>query len=236
MSKKRYKVAKPIQPSYKAQMAYNKAINSFIDAIERDIAKESKKLNDGIFDIVGSILNKIIYFVDKDSWIEKTIDKFLKTADNYHNKKFKEGLELIGFDEIHSPDVEKLLESFRDKNIALIKSIPKKMHDRVKEKLYDAYKNDKNLLEILEKEFGVSKNRAKLIARDQSAKLNSSLNQIRAIANGSIYYIWNTSKDERVRDEHGKLDGKKFRWSEGSKCCGHPSDDVGCRCLGRATY
>ena len=53
-------------------------------------------------------------------------------------------------------------------------------------------------------------------------------------------YIWSTTGDERVRDSHRELNGKKFRWdtppenSDGRAC--HPGEDYQCRCIGRPVF
>jgi SPP1 gp7 family putative phage head morphogenesis protein len=61
-------------------------------------------------------------------------------------------------------------------------------------------------------EFGLSKSRADLIARDQTLKLNSQLSQARATSVGVSTYTWVTSRDERVRSGHAALHGKVFRY------------------------
>ena len=73
--------------------------------------------------------------------------------------------------------------------------------------------------------------RAKLIARDQSSKLNSALNQQRQQNFGVEEYVWRTSGDERVRDNHRSKNGKTFRWDDPPKDTGHPGQDVQCRCV-----
>lgn len=43
----------------------------------------------------------------------------------------------------------------------------------------------------------------------------------------STRYIWKTTRDQRVRDEHGKRNNKTYNWKVGLK----PGEDYGCRCL-----
>lgn len=82
-----------------------------------------------------------------------------------------------------------------------------------------------------------SENRARLIARDQTAKLNADINQVRQQALGITEYRWVTSKDDRVRPTHEANDGKIFRWDAkpGEKgypnVTGHPGKDIQCRCI-----
>ena len=230
------RIAKPILPPYKAQKSYEKELIEFIEEIEKQTHKNLKKYYDSLDNI---LLSFILGKAKQTPIFERIALSFISIINKTHKKKFKKGLEIIGFEEIIEPNIQIALDTARDVNVALIKSIPEKLHENLSEKLKDYFENseDKNLQEIIQHEFDVSKSRAKLIARDQTAKINKTLSQQRSEANGSIEYIWKTSKDERVREEHKKLDGKRFKWrSKGSACCGHPSDDVNCRCTARAVY
>jgi len=81
------------------------------------------------------------------------------------------------------------------------------------------------------------KGRAKLIARDQTAKLNADLNQTRQEALGIEEYRWVTAKDDRVRPTHAANEGKIFRWDARPgqpgypNATGHPGKDIQCRCI-----
>jgi SPP1 gp7 family putative phage head morphogenesis protein len=74
-----------------------------------------------------------------------------------------------------------------------------------------------------------TKNRTKLIARDQVSKLNGQLSQVRQTSIGVEEYIWRTSRDERVRPSHRRNEGKRFKWNEPPPT-GHPGTAVQCRC------
>ena len=103
---------------------------------------------------------------------------------------------------------------------------------------------------------GISYRRARIIARDQTAKLNSALTQGRMADAGIETYIWSTSEDERVRGNptglypkalpsHYVMNGKVCRWDDPTvwlengewvKRAGdapylHPGMDIMCRCV-----
>lgn len=84
--------------------------------------------------------------------------------------------------------------------------------------------------------FGVTQRRAALIATDQVGKLNGELNQLRQQTLGIRRYRWSTSRDERVRPGHARLDGTIQRWDsppvvdERTGERGHPGQPVRCRC------
>ena len=53
----------------------------------------------------------------------------------------------------------------------------------------------------------LSRNRARLIARTESAKASAALTEARADNLGLHWYLWRTSEDQRVRKSHRNLDG-----------------------------
>ena len=118
-------------------------------------------------------------------------------------------------------------------NIELITSIPEQYF----EKLGDAVGKNmergmrfEDLAKEIERIGDVTESRAKLIARDQTSKLNGAMTQIRQMSLGIERYVWQTSGDERVRDAHADLDGREFRWSD-PPAEGHPGEAVNCRCV-----
>lgn len=82
---------------------------------------------------------------------------------------------------------------------------------------------------LIQERFGVSESRADLIARDQTLKLNAQMtreNYKRANVNK---YVWTTTRDERVREEHAELDGQVFSFDDPPEP-GNPGEDFQCRC------
>jgi SPP1 gp7 family putative phage head morphogenesis protein len=126
-------------------------------------------------------------------------------------------------------------------NVELIKSIPEQYLERVRETVTNGWSQGlrwEALVEQIQHDGDVTESRAELIARDQVAKMNSSFNQERQQQVGIEKYEWSTSQDERVREEHAKVDGMVFRWDEpgpvpsvvdGAPC--HAGFDIACRCV-----
>lgn len=79
--------------------------------------------------------------------------------------------------------------------------------------------------------FEISQRRAETIARTELSTLNSQITERRQTAVGIDSFKWVTSKDERVRDEHRKLEGKVFKWAVGHPREGHPGRRPNCRCV-----
>jgi SPP1 gp7 family putative phage head morphogenesis protein len=118
-------------------------------------------------------------------------------------------------------------------NIDLITSIPEQYF----EKLGDAVGKNmergmrfEDLAKEIERIGDVTESRAKLIARDQTSKMNGAFNKARQTSLGIDRYVWQTSSDERVRPEHDSNNGEIFRWDR-PPATGHPGHDVNCRCV-----
>lgn len=135
---------------------------------------------------------------------------------------------------IDQPWLKDQLTLFATQNAQLITSIPNEELLRVSgavERGLQEGASIKTITEDIEKSFGITRRRAKTIARDQTTKLNASLTKLRQQELGVDEYEWQTSGDERVRESHKKNDGKIFRWDSPPAATGHPGTDVNCRCV-----
>jgi len=141
-------------------------------------------------------------------------------------------------------------QSWAEENYKLIKKLSEDYIAQVNRQTELAVTNGwsvKQLMnEIRSSNEKITKNRARLIARDQIGKLNGKTTQARMEAVGLDLYEWSTSQDERVRDSHECLEGKICRWDDptvysddggktwkdrpGSWCQLHPGYDIQCRC------
>lgn len=132
---------------------------------------------------------------------------------------------------------QKMLEKWISDNVDLIKTIPRDSLGRMKEMVYSDYMNGRtttNIVKGLQQQYGIDKRHARLIARDQTAKLNAEITQSQQRDAGVDKYKWSTVGDGRVRDSHDALDGEIFSWDDppetddGRRC--HPGEDYQCRC------
>lgn len=151
----------------------------------------------------------------------------------------------------------------------LIKTIPNEHLGKVARAVADNFSGrplpeNRSLLQQIQHIGGVSEKRAKLIARDQTAKMAGALNRVRQQSIGVDEYIWRTVKDRRVVGKPGGLypkgskghgnhyimEGVHCKWGDPtvySKDNGktwkkrtaempknHPKDDIQCRCHSEA--
>jgi SPP1 gp7 family putative phage head morphogenesis protein len=91
---------------------------------------------------------------------------------------------------------------------------------------------------------GATREKASVIARDQTAKLMSDMARARQEDAGITHYVWRTAGDNRVVGRPGGLypkgsrlhgnhwdrDGKVYRWNQPPED-GHPGKAILCRCV-----
>lgn len=187
--------------------------------------------------------------VFSDEKLVKPLTRYAKQVENTNLKKQLTGLGPT----LHSPRLETTKDIYLSNNVRLIKTIPDIELGKVQE-LFAAPENVgrtvSELAEMLEELFNISGNRASLIARDQTLKLNGQITKERQRSAGISGYIWTTSHDERVRGDpggmwpvgpkgggdHFRLDGTTQSWDlppivdDRTGRTAHPGEDYQCRC------
>lgn len=157
-------------------------------------------------------------------WIKAVHDTLgIDLADNYYTGEL----------------FRQLMEQWVDENVGLIVTIPQDTLGDMRRIVLEGYRNGmptKSLVKEIQKAYNISLRHARLIARDQTAKLNSQICRKQQEDAGVTEYIWSTSEDERVRASHRRLNKKRFKWSDppivdekkGRRC--NPGEDYQCRC------
>ena len=187
--------------------------------------------------------------------IARTVDKFNKKE----LQAFKEIAIGAAFAE-DEPWVKNVIDSWSREQVTLITKASQDMLDTVARRIREGVKAGKSARQVtamINADLpGISYRRARIIARDQTAKLNSELTQGRMADAGIETYIWSTSDDERVRGNptglypkalpsHYAMNGKVCRWDdptvwlengEWGKRAGdapyfHPGMAIMCRCV-----
>lgn len=148
-----------------------------------------------------------------------------------------------------------LLMNYVDENVRLIKGVDDTKADRIMSIVMNAIQQgqSKNSIKSQLKDVVARTNNGyKFIARDQSAKLYSSITEVRAKANNWEFYEWEDSNDIKVRTiensggykDHAHLDGKIYRFSEPPRTTykgkgpffHNPGFDYGCRCVAKILF
>ncbi len=144
------------------------------------------------------------------------------------------GVEIAPF--IRMEDIRPKLDDAIRVNVSLISNINSQTKERVQQVIFNGLaqrKTQREIVKELSAAMGITQRRARRIARDQSAKLNSVLTQYRNEQLSIESYIWRTRRDDRVRHSHEIREGRRFLWSK-PPFDGHPSFPVGCRCTAQS--
>ena len=171
--------------------------------------------------------------------------KFVREAATANEKNFKRDVGIDVFTGNQSlQDAAQLAIS---NNVALIKSIPAQYLTQVESIVLTnvrAGNRPSAITSLLVDQFGVTERRAKMIARDQTSKVNGDLTAKRQQESGFDYFEWDDSDDERVRKRHSDIAEKVTVYGKGVYSWSSPplsdkgvpiipGQDFQCRCIAR---
>jgi SPP1 gp7 family putative phage head morphogenesis protein len=132
---------------------------------------------------------------------------------------------------LNEPWLAEEADRWTGENVKLIKSIPADALDDLAARINAGVRQGKRHEELakeIEARHDVTKRRAALIARDQTAKWYSDLNRHRQKELGVDSYIHTTMNDNRVCEICDPLDGQTFEWAnppaQGTPGNCHPDD------------
>jgi len=193
-----------------------------IDAEETDLEKLIKIAEQNLKETLDP--SRLKPFLERataraETWVSGQLAKQTKAA---------VGVDIIG----SNPYQMKRAEAFVQANVQLIKGITEGTTQRLNNTLMRAVQNGSNYQDLakdLQKDFSFTEDKAKFIARDQMGKLYGQVNADQQKGLGIKQFIWRTSGDERVRDEHKALDGITFSYDD-LPDEGLPGDPILCRC------
>lgn len=242
--KKGGKVHPPKSPEVKYRKQLDFLVQRLIDAVNITVIPilrqfETEFVNDAYATSLEQVfenLSKSYEGLTKQAAI--VANEFVEDTDAANKKAFYKSVEnAIGINlqsVIQGEGLEDVLKLTARENVNLITSIPAEFLSKVETIVFVGTTQGSEAGSIIEqlRDLGdITKNRAKLIARDQTSKLNAALSQQRQQNLGVTEYIWITAKDGRVRESHQSKNGKKFRWDNPPKDTGHPGTDIQCRCI-----
>lgn len=164
------------------------------------------------------------------------LDEIMEDLDDQKRRTVEESLKVKV---VLSPtERQQLTESYTNNMTLAVKNFADeqvvRLRQLVEQSLFEGL-NDQNLVDVIQKEFNVTKNKAMFLARQETGLLVSAYRKVTYSTVGSKQYRWSTSHDDRVRTMHKQLDGKIFSWDDppvtnekGDR--NHPGEDWQCRC------
>lgn len=230
----------PRLPGLKAEYDIDARTDSWVDTLDALIAELARLA----FDAMGSVVTKLPGMFSAVSKFNEGQFKLVVRANT--------GLPLpdvmpgaptsavLGVSVFRSePYLKPLAEGWVSENTALIKSLPTRLHPELEGIVRRGVMNGQSVKDIkdqIKARYGVTDYRAKLIAQDQTLKLNADLTRYRLQSVGVERYVWRSVQDSRVRPEHADRNGKTYSWDKGPSNGQHPGQEVRCRCRAEAVW
>lgn len=253
-----------IKPDFSAGVTYNAELQRLVKRVRTDVdayimaqvrnlepeytRDQAVKLNDSWVDILTAAMEYV-----RNKWSSRefklyadSIARRFITAANQSNRRRTErdiGINIYADDQVLSDYVQ---ASIAD-NVRLITSIPDQYLTQVESIVMTNIRaggRPSSIAKALQQQLGVTERRAKMIARDQTAKVNGDLNKMRQQSAGFPYFAWVDSDDERVRDRHAYLADHVTAYGKGIYRWDNPplsdrgvpiipGSDYQCRCIAR---
>ena len=204
----RYKELKPIDEPVSVEWEARRTLTNIIDPMAKDVEQVLKEMRDKNPQEIGVVLDVLRkqYDFQFENAAPTIAKNWVDHVNNLNRRRTLEDLRrALGIDVagIISEDMEEDLDIMRYEAANLIKTIPQEYMFRVADRVLQAYKGipmpeNRTLQAQIKEEFKVTKNRAKVIARDQTSKMNTSMSAIRQQNIGITMYIWRTVRDNHV--------------------------------------
>ncbi|WP_122425151.1 phage minor head protein [Pseudomonas viridiflava] len=242
---------------------YNARLQRLVKQVKADIAKEVMPLvrqlapeytqdavvtTDAWSDLIIAAMRRLTSkwaSFGVDAGADRIAGEFVQSALKKSERDLKKSMGIDVFS--GSKTLQDYLKASAQQNAQLIKSIPAKYLDEVQTLVMANMRSGMRpgfIEKALQEQFGVSQRRAKVIARDQTGKINGELAEKQQIGAGFEYFQWIDSDDRRVRHRHSEIANKVtaygkgiYRWDDlplsDSGVPIKPGSDYQCRCIAR---
>ena len=150
-----------------------------------------------------------------NTYYEKVSEKFVNSVNKYNKRRSDAS---FGINALNDSNTNDFIRISVFNNVNLIKSIPLDLLNEVEDAVLreiNIGSSYKSLQDFIYKRFDVTKSRAKLIAVDQTAKINGQLTIKRQENAGFKFFKWQTVEDERVRSSHQHLADRVTKYGRG---------------------
>lgn len=212
-------------------------VMALVKNYKHEIAMDAPTLPELIDDLMVQWLKRLVE-------LPKVIAReFVLSTANTYDRRFAAALRKHGFTvDLQLTDYTRAaMRAAIGENVGLIKSIPTEYLAQVSKYTWAAVEGGfdlKTLTDNLEHAYHIGRNRAKLIARDQSNKVHAVMEQARRKEIGVKRAIWRHSSAAKVpRPSHVAANGKEFDIDKGMFLDGEwvlPGQLINCGCTSRA--
>lgn len=236
-----------IAPSVRIEQWYKNQMQDMLHEMRLDLRRsviepyKSDLAMDGIADWLGHVIDAMVskWRNRLDTLSTDVATELTKKVKTNYDKRLLSILKRKGFTVgfRNTSYVDEQAQIALGENIALIKSVGDKYLDQVRSAVWRSVKGGYDL-ESLVKQIrhidGVNDRRAKLIARDQTAKLNQAFENARAKELGITKAMWlHSSASKEPRISHVKAHGTIYEIEKGCFIDNEyiqPASKINCKC------
>lgn len=246
------KIARPVNPNAGIDAEYrrrlDKLVKDMVDSVEYWITLDYRRNRDSIVAMDASPANELRKRMRElsDRWMKQFntgakklaewfADETLKASDASLKKILRDAGVSVKF--TMTEGMQDAWDAVRNENVQLIKSIGGKYLSDVEGLVQRSVTQGRNMGELrkqLQSRYGITRNRAALIARDQNAKATTAMTQRRQKDLGIKRGKWRHSHaGKEPRESHLRADGKLFDLDKGMYLDGKwvmPGEEINCRC------
>jgi SPP1 gp7 family putative phage head morphogenesis protein len=255
--RRRQRTLRAVRPSRATELWYRAQLDGIVDRLEQSgevVASEMRPhfmMRDAFAPGLDELLARLVHRIGR---IDILAERLVNVADRL--SLVRRGLadvderlaaaihDSIGLDispilRMQSGDISPIGAALHRKaieNVKLIKSIPAEYFSRIRAVVSRDWESGarwEQVAESIQRTNEITRNRAALIARDQTSKMNAALNEVRQTGLGIAEYTWSGALDQRERPSHRAMEGKRCRWNAPPEVDGenvHPGMAVNCRC------
>ena len=237
-----------------AENEYRRSLLKILNTINNDFIKYAVPLADEqVADLtqdakalsLPDLINHFVkaYSSPKFYALVNRIARNFVTGVNSHTSRLFNGLPSFAINAYGTKEMRRILNLAIEENAQLIKSIASEHVNSIAKLIYQNIQEGKRSTAMIDdiEQYGVTRSRAKFIARDQTAKVQTSIARTRIRSAGFEYFRWSTSRDERVRPTHRAAEKRVtpygvgvYRYGDPPKIDGrplYPGQDYNCRCV-----
>lgn len=170
-------------------------------------------------DAIGVVLRQYADTVLRP-WAKAVAERMIADVNARDHREWMAASRKIGKalrNEIDATPVGDVIRARLAEQVDLITSLPKEAAERVHKLALEGITNGARASEIAREILRtgeVTKSRATCIARTEVGRTATELTKARAESVGSTHFVWRTSGDSDVREDHRKLNGKVFAWND----------------------
>lgn len=221
--------------------AVKKTVLARLPSILRSARQANERFDDYVDDLQVSFDQMRVIYGEKidGGLIDSAVDSTGTAIDAANASAFASKISAVAGINVfsHTPGIRDAVNIWARQNVTLIKTLGEEHFKDIERIVIDGVERGDSLRTVTKSivaKTRASKNRAKLIARDQVGKLTANITARRSADLGVKRFRWVTSLDDRVRASHRALNGKIFSYEKGAEVDGQsgvlPGEPINCRC------